>query len=162
ENESLDLRLSKRWFSVLRAIIRGENADQVSRRMLKTMQRGWQKAQQQLQKYGTSLQELIDATIEQKDPGLLYLQKKRHDYVKLFEIEQQAFDSPPQLMERVVPAGTELLSGEHFRLEDVQISESLSLPLRALDYDLIRIGMAIYAADRLFRRKSASNDRPPY
>ncbi len=107
ENESLDLRMSKRWFSVLRAILHGEEAEQISQMILKRTKRAWQKTQQQLLKYGTSLQALIDATIEGKDLGEIYRQTKRHDYVKLFEVEQRPFDSAGQLMERVLCASTE-------------------------------------------------------
>jgi hypothetical protein len=62
ENESLDLRLSRRWQTVMNGILRRQSAEQISKAMLKTFQQGWKNAQRQFQKYGTSLDDLLNLT----------------------------------------------------------------------------------------------------
>jgi len=107
ENESLDLRYSRRWAAVFKAILDNAAPETIAERFFKTLQRGWQKAQQQMLEYGTSLQEVIAKTISLENVDPLYRLTKRHDYVKLFELEQRAFDSQESLLERVVSASTE-------------------------------------------------------
>jgi hypothetical protein len=102
ENESLDLRLSRRWFRVLKAIRGCERQERTSALILQTLKKAWSRTQRQLTKHGTSLQQVIDATLDQADLDGLYRQTKRHDYVKLFQVEQQPFDTPERLMQRVV------------------------------------------------------------
>ena len=104
ENESLDLRSSRRWEYVLRKIIKGEPKNQVSQRILGTLQKAWQTTQKQLVKHGTSLEDLIDATVNGDDLSGFYRQTRHHDYVKLFGIEQQSFDTAESLLQRVVGA----------------------------------------------------------
>lgn len=104
ENESLDLRVSQRWLRVLRSICKGDTRDRVSALILQSLQKAWANTQQQLKKHGTSLQQLIDAALDQDDLGRFFRQTKRHDYVRLFQVEQQPFDTPERLMHRVVAA----------------------------------------------------------
>lgn len=61
-----------------------------------------------------------------------------------------------------VPRETELVSGVHFNFDEAHISDSLSLPLSGLEYDLARIGMGVYAVDRLIRKAGVADDRSPY
>lgn len=107
ENESLDLRLSRRWHAVLQAIFRNSSPPAVAEQVLRTLQRAWQKAQQQTRKHGTSLEELIEMTINMENIEPLYRLTGRHDYVKLFDLEQRSFDTRDSLMERVVSASME-------------------------------------------------------
>jgi 7-cyano-7-deazaguanine synthase in queuosine biosynthesis len=53
-----------------------------------------------------------------------------------------------------------LVSGVDFNLDEANISDSLSLPLNRLEHDLIRVGMGVYAVDRLVRRSDFGDDRP--
>jgi hypothetical protein len=107
ENETLDLRFSRPWFSVFKAILGNAPPEVVAEQFLKTLQRGWQKAQQQMLKHGTSLDDVIEKTINMENIDSLYLITKRHEYVKLFELEQRPFDSNGALLERVVSASAE-------------------------------------------------------
>jgi hypothetical protein len=107
ENETLDLRFSRRWFSVFKAILGNPSPEVVAEQFLRTLQRGWQKAQQQMLKHGTSLDEVIETTINMENVDPLYRLTKRHEYVKLFELEQRPFDSHDSLLERVVSASAE-------------------------------------------------------
>lgn len=53
----------------------------------------------------------------------------------------------------------ELVSGIHFNLDEARISDSLLLALSPLEYDLIHVGLAIYAIDRLVRKPRTLSDR---
>jgi hypothetical protein len=107
ENETLDLRFSRRWFSVFKAILGNAPPEVVAGQFLRTLERGWQKAQQQMLKLGTSLDEVIEKTIKMGNIDPLYRLTNRHEYVKLFELEQRPFDSNHSLLERVVSASAE-------------------------------------------------------
>ncbi len=107
ENETLDLRFSRRWFAVLKAILGNSPPEVVAEQFLRTLQQGWQKAQRQMLKHGTSLEEVIAKTVNMENIDPLYQLTKRHEYVKLFELEQRAFDSHEALLERVVSASSE-------------------------------------------------------
>lgn len=72
ENESLDLRLSRRWSRILFHVVKGEPRGPVAQRVLATLKKGWQQTQRQLQKHGTSLQQLIDATVQADNLNGLY------------------------------------------------------------------------------------------
>lgn len=61
-----------------------------------------------------------------------------------------------------VPSAAELISGVHFNLGEARLAESLYLPLRPLECDLVRLAMGIYATDRLIRKKPAEDERAAY
>src|ERR1035441_1653803 len=104
ENESLDIRLSPRWQFVLKKFLAGEPTGQLSRRFLVTLQTALQKAQQQMAKHGTSLQEAIETALAMGDFTNLIRKTRGHDYIRLFEVEQRIFDTPEALVHRVVLA----------------------------------------------------------
>lgn len=107
ENESLDIRISRRWAAFLKALYGREDVGLASERFLRTLISGWKKAKQQLLKHGTSLEAVLDRAIDMGDLETLYRQTKRHDYVRLFDIERQPFDTAESLMERAVSASAE-------------------------------------------------------
>lgn len=104
ENESLDLGSSRRWVAVLTHIRKGEARDRAAQRILGTLQKAWQTAQKQFLRHGTSLREIIDATLQGENLADLLQKTRRHDYVNLFDIEQRSFDNPDALLQRVVAA----------------------------------------------------------
>jgi 7-cyano-7-deazaguanine synthase in queuosine biosynthesis len=54
-----------------------------------------------------------------------------------------------------------LVEGRDFAVDVLALSDSLGLPLRPLELDLVRIGAAVYAADRRVRRPALTPDRYP-
>lgn len=107
ENESLDVRISRRWASFMKALYGGEAIERMSDRFFDTLKSGWKQTQKQLKKYGTSLEEVCEKTLGNESLDPIFLRTLRHEYVKLFEIEQKPFDSARALLERVVCASAE-------------------------------------------------------
>jgi hypothetical protein len=99
ENESLDLmnRNSRRWFHLCERIVAGASDDEITEKIVRNAYKTMQNVQKQV-----PLRALLDAAVDGQDIAPMVRDCDGHDYARLIELEQRAFDTPSALMERVV------------------------------------------------------------